>query len=283
MSTCTVDTVKVIARQVAEAIIGPAFKPRSTLESTLQMIPWKELCAGNFSQPEMAELNLRLDPRSCLGRTALMVHISRTYFPDDFPKTRVAEVRSDFFRRLLLNQWGPLFHKDNLPPESWLAEILMYEEPHAIMVTNGRQFDPLFYVYSDETRCRTDFLRHPAVREFSPWEAITAFWMVSKAYQIQDAQKRLDLLGEAEIICPDTCLVRQFMVEPILSLDKINGENRARLIVRDLCHQSPSVRQLFVLETLFGEEHNAKSTYGPDLWPLLEGHLLRRITNECTG
>ncbi|MFA5047836.1 MAG: hypothetical protein WC516_02215 [Patescibacteria group bacterium] len=282
--TDEVSRTKEIAARAMRFALGPAFSPAKNAWDTLRSIPWKELCTGSFSQDDMAAMNLVLDPRSCLGRVALMIAVVEKYFPELMPQVRCAEVTSDFFRGLMLKQWGTVYSPDNLPPEGWVEELLMYEEPHAILVIDGRQddrqFDPLFCVYAEKANCPVDDLAHPAVCEFSPWEAVTTFRLVSEAFWESKPAEQLRLLREADSICPGTCLVMHNMVGPLMLLcsegDAAKGEEAQRLLER-ICDLSPNVRALTCLRHFFGPSHQARDGYDPYLLALLEAVTWRSV------
>lgn len=264
--TQLVEETREIARGVFEQHYG-SMLPRSTPLNTLFSLNWEDLCDGDFGQGDMARMNLGLDPRSCLGRSALAVTIIERFFPE--AEVKCAEVAQDMFRELLLQQWGKIYNTRNWPPDSWLEELLMYEEPHSIVMVDGKQFDPLFCVYAQRANCSVENLFHPGVIEFPAWEEIAAARMVSEAWLEPNPETKLEVLRAANEICPRTIIVRQNIVQPLLSTGRDEDFLEAWKITRALCDESPNVRGLMVLEDVFGEVGSRKNEYTRDLWAML--------------
>ena len=278
MSIHNVGTAKEKAALMAERTLGSTFLPKDDLWDTLSSVSWTKLCTGSYSQHDLAEMNLELDPRSCLGRLALMVYLVERYFPSLMSLVRCAEVRRDFFRQLMLKQWGPTYDSGRLPPESWLMELLMYEDPHSIMSVGGRQCDPLFYAYAEVDGLPVGGMAHPSVHEFSPWEAIVAFQMVAEASLLTDPVQAVAILREAEKVCPGTCLVRQNIVGQLVLLDGLDDIETARQVILWLCNTTTNARVLLASEMFFGQSHPAKNAYDPCLWSLLVAAIGRSLS-----
>jgi len=265
-----VNKTKDIAAEVMLRTLGPGFLPLETIWKTLGCIHWNHLCTGNFSQQDIAVMNLALDPHSCLGRIALSISLIEKYFPELTPEVRCAEVTSDFFRAQMLRQWSERYSSQKLPPEGWLEELLMYEEPHAILTIGGQQFDPLFCLFAGGIRYPGEEMVHPAVQEFSSWEAVTAFRLVSKANLLTNIEQKVDLLRKANSVCPGTCLVWQNLIGPLMLIGGEDDISESKLLLTGLCDVAPSIRSLMSLRLCFGETHHATSEYDEHLFSLLE-------------
>lgn len=270
------ESVKEMAMHVLARTLGKKFSPKKNIWETLKSVPWAEMCTGNFTQAELVLMNMVLDPKSCLGRVALMIALVEKYFPEIMPEVRCAEVKSDLFRKIMLEQWGTIYSERKLPPKSWFSELLMYEEPHSVLSVGGRQFDPLFCIYSESTDYPLDDLAHPAVIEFSPWEAIASFRMVSESFIFMDdqIQSRIKMLEDAERVCSGTLLVKQNLFSSLLLQDEVEHNKVTGLLI-ELCKESPNARGFFVLEKFFGKSlPSREEIYNENLWNLLTSCIL---------
>ena len=276
--TNEIGKTKQIAAEAMLRILGPGFLPLETVWKTLSCISWNDLCTENFTQPDIAVMNLALDPHCCLGRITLAIDLIEKHFPELMPQVRCAEVTRDFFRAQMLRQWSERYSRQNPPLDDWLEELLMYEEPHAILTIGGRQFDPLFCLLAGGIRYPDETMAHPAVREFSPWEAATAFRLVSNAYLLTSTEQKINLLRQADSICPGTCLVRQNLIGQLLLC---GGGEIAEQLLTELCDIAPSVRSLMMLRTCFGPTHPAAGEYDEFLFTLLETAVNRSMQYEC--
>jgi len=252
---------------------APDFRPLDTAEATLASFPWKKFIGSQISdQAELSRLNLELDPKGCLGRVALCFAIIEKHFPAEFERFEYGEVTVDWFWLKLMKQWKDHYDPALTPlPEGWVDELLMYEEPHGVVVgKGGYQFDPLSVLMVGQQ------VWHPGAFTYEPWPAITSAMFVSQSLLAQNPLEKLRLLREAESACPGTCLVKQNRVLP---LTMIGCNVEAAGILRNLASVRPSARLFFVLETLFGEKHEAcRKIYGDRLWSILRSRLEMEVS-----
>ncbi len=257
-------------RKVAHASLVkfvPNLKICSTPEATLAASPWKELIQNEPAHSELATLNFELNPRGCLGRVALCFAIIERFFLTDFERFKYGEVNIDWFWVTLMNQWKNHYSLKSTPvPESWVTELLTYEDPHGIVVgKNAYQFEPLSSMMEDQK------IWHVGVSTFDPWPAITSALIVSQVIVTNDLDEKMRLLGEAEKICPNTCIVKQNRIEPLIMLGR---DDEAMQVLRELVSRRPSARLFFILETLFGEKHQiCDEMYGHRLWEIIKNKL----------
>lgn len=186
--------VRELARMGADKM---PFEVRGTLKETLRTIHWT-LGEEVFSQDEVARMNLVLDSASCLGRLAVCAAIAEEYFPN--VRIAAGEVLQDMFRDMALD----MLRKSG-PEESLLREILLYEEPHAVLLVNSDQYDPIADIL-DMT------VVHARIKEFPIWKFLAAAVTVSEANLESDILKRRRILEEAECMCPGMALVEEAMV-----------------------------------------------------------------------
>ena len=107
-----------------------------------------ESVSGPLDQQEVVVNNLELNQKSCLGRLALAAAVAEKHFPGI--KVFGAEVWEDGLRNRLLAMLkvDPSLADD---PSFW-RELLLYEEPHAVLYFQGRQYDPLETVLHEPIR-----------------------------------------------------------------------------------------------------------------------------------
>lgn len=238
---------------------------------TVAAFPWKSLITEHYSQEELIKLNLKLDPRGCLGRTALCFAICERFFPNVKPvHLESCEIVNDWFHAVLMRQWQKLYEPgDTDPPGTWIDELLMYEEPHTVAMIFGRQFDPLSVLMDG---CE---VVHSGIYRFPAWPSVTAGILVSQALSMADPALRVCILDQAEEVCAGLLTVRQARIHALVELGRLD---QAHDILLYLAERSPSARTFFVLESLFGEQHpRCPQIYGPELWNLLQKRIQSQI------
>ncbi len=253
--------------------IASDFLPNETVEETLENFPWEPFLGGTHSQEDLCRLNVVIDPKSCLGRVAICFAIIDRFFPTEVEKYQYGEVTVDWFWLVLMNQWKNHYSSDGRElPDGWIDELLMYEEPHGIIVSDhAYQFEPLSIMTGPQN------VWHPGASTFSPWSAITSALVVSHAILEQDPQEKIRILDEAEEICPNTCLVKQNRVEPLILL---NRYDEAKNYLNEVIALRPNSRSFFVLESFFGEKSEVcQRLYGQRLW----GKIRNRLEKEVYG
>jgi hypothetical protein len=249
--------------------IAPNFKPSPSLESTLSMFPWRSFIE-NQTQPDQStlhEYNLALDPRACLGKVALCFAIVERHFPARFEEFSFGEILTDWFQSEIMQQWTTFYRFEEALPDGWLQELLMYEEPHGVFVHSAtkRQFDPLQVMIPNKK------VHHPRIKQHNPWSAIASAQLVSRALQEVDPIRQIDLLDEAEEVCPGTCLVQENRVAPLVALEHYSEAYSTLIRFTGI---RPTARLFFILETLFGYHHIRRAElYDEKLWEQIKDLL----------
>ncbi len=182
--------------------------PLETLKTIEFDIPFG---SDQINQTEIAILNTKLDESSCLGRTAQSIAIIERHHPNCC--IQVAEVWEDYFQLIMLKKLHD--NHRNAQDSSFMRELLLYEEPHSVLIIDGVQFDPLSVIYGSE-------VVHPKIKVFSPWESISAYINVSESYLTNSATEKLNILNKADNILPGSTIVAENMVEAHLLTTDIN-------------------------------------------------------------
>jgi hypothetical protein len=213
--------------------IGP--DPISTLKTVRFNIPFEQ----SVNQDDIVCWNLELDTRSCFGRVAQAAAVVEKHFPNE--QIYFAEVWEDALRNILLKKMRekPAHRFD----PSFMEELLMYEEPHAVLLIDGVQFDPLSNQLGFE-------VIHPRVEKFSLWKGIASSHLVSVSHKEADPEKKLATLEEAERICPGTTVVRENLALPLELLGRTSEliETVEWCLEKRLC-----ARTLYVAHMLTGK------------------------------
>lgn len=200
---------------------------------TLRKIDWDIPVDMEINQEIIARFNIELDKKSCLGRVAQSAAIIERYFPDC--RLSYAEVLEDSLRNMMFD----VLKKEGAR-ESILKDILLYEEPHAVILINESQYDPISNVLGVN-------IRHPKIKIFSLWKGICSSWLVSKAFLHPNPSARLVILEQAQLLCPGTTLVAENKVGVFVMLDKVE---RAIFELEGLLEKRPTARTLFSLYLL---------------------------------
>lgn len=131
-----------------------------------------------------AELNLILDTRSCFGRTARCAAFAETYYNNDNKLELFAgDVIIDWFREVI----GENMQAQILKHPEMLNDVLMYEDPHVVLIINGEQFDPLSKIMGFP-------VIHPKVEKYPVWEYIHSGMLCSVCISTDDiAVKKIAL------------------------------------------------------------------------------------------
>lgn len=222
----------------------------------LKSLPFNFTARQNFDQRQIALFNLSFDNRSCLGRVAQAGAILEKEFPD--AEIMFGEVLEDFFRNILLD----MLRENPDQPDSFFEELLMYEEPHDILLIDGKQFEPLSVVYQKD-------IAHPKVKALPFWEAIAASTMVSLAWLEEDPYEKIRILAEAEKICPGMTAIKESLAGYLLFLDR---EQQAIDLAMETLQIRPTARALYFLYLLTGSGEYAariKKIYSPRTFELL--------------
>jgi len=187
------------ARLLALSHVGALTNYGDPME-TLLKYPWEVPVDIFPTQADFSNWNISLDPCGCLGRTAISAAIAELLAPNK--KVLAGEVLSDYLRGCMINQFVEKPPADPKVYEEWLRELLMYEEPHAVIVVDGVQFDSV-------SQKLGHLFEHPRIQTFPIWNFVAAAMLVSHAILENDLKKKAWYLEEAETVCPDTQLVKE--------------------------------------------------------------------------
>ena len=183
---------------------------KGTLRETLMAYPWERLEGKNFSNSDFNQMNLSFDTRSCLPRSLFCVMVGEKFFPET--EVKVAEVLEDLFRDFLLSIAQIERYKWNDP--TFIAELLMYEEPHFTVVIDGKQFEPLTVGLPLPQE-------HPKINLLEDtWAALASAHTVSEAlsYHAQGDEDRFKAsLYEAKELCPQLILVYENLLPAVFA------------------------------------------------------------------
>ncbi len=230
------------------------YQPRETLIETANAIPFDIPTGPLPEQDYIARKNIELDEESCLGRVAQAGAFIERLFPE--ADVKYAEVWKDRFAEILIDVLKKEPEKRFDP--SFMTELLMYEEPHAILTINGHQYEPL-------SRKLGVNIEHPRIKEFGLWEGITSSRMVSKSNLESDPKKRLYILDKAEEICPGTTLVRENKAGILVYLDRTREAIES---IEWLLERRPCARTLLTHYLLTGSMESyetLKNTYTEEI------------------
>lgn len=243
MSILTPEKVREIAvATLGKTIFFPIFSdPLVTLFNFPWDLKFDAINANsNFfqeSQKNIACHNLALNGRSYLGRIAQAAALVETQFSLRHLIT-YGEVLSDRLRQDLLNR----IRLEGLPEnsihrEERLLEILLYEEPHAVILVDGIQFDPLSTIYPIE-------IIHPKIQEHEIWSAIASSMLVSVAQLKDSPELKLEILEEAERLSPGLAMIVKNRAEAYLLLKQ---KAKAIVLLESFLIQKSCARTLFLL------------------------------------
>jgi hypothetical protein len=244
---------------------------------TLRTFHWGDLIKGEYDQEQMTKFCLSLDPRGCLGRVALCLAICEQHFAGSEWTFRYGEVRNDFFRGILMDQWQTEYSVgQTVPDDSWFTELLMYDEPHAIIVVNDTdQFDPLSMAVPDFE------VHHGDVVLFNGWNAVACSMAISQAITEKDPARRLAALEAADTLCPGTSQLKEAKVHAFVELGMLS---EAETTLRELVFTRPTAKVFWILETVFNTDHPARRTLFDDcLWSHLKRCLEREVSQALNN
>ena len=223
------------------------YEPGKTTLETLRSIRFEiPTDCDLFTQKEIAEQNIALDQASCLGRVAQSLAIVEKHHPES--NIKVGEVVDDYFRSIMLPYLPHESHDD-----TFMQELLMYEEPHSVLVVDGMQFDPL------STKPGFENIVHPEIRSHSSWESILADMLVSQSHLTDDTKEKTDLLHEAERICPGLLVVAENMAGLLIMFGKIDA---AIEIIKKILARHISARGLYSMYLLTGDDQYRDVLFG---------------------
>jgi len=199
----TTDLVRKNVEKVNYKVLSGPLETLKTVDLPFQL-------ADTVNQEEIAKENLVLGLKSCLGQIAVCGAIMEKHFPKE--KIALGEVWEDFFANIMAKKFRQ--NRDSQYDPSFMREWLMYEEPHVILVINGKQFEPLSKFMGLD-------VEHPRVQAFPFWEGVAVSRLASVSNCEKDHEERLRLLDLAEEICPGMTLIRENRVQSLVELGMI--------------------------------------------------------------
>lgn len=111
------------------------------------------------SVDDYADLNLNLSPKSCFGRLALAGAFAEKYY--SISDLYACDVIEDWFRVMVSKDMQTHILKE----PSLINEVLMYEDPHLILMVGDAQFEPLSKVIGG-------YISHPKIEKYPLWELV---------------------------------------------------------------------------------------------------------------
>jgi hypothetical protein len=195
-----------------------------------------------MSQRQIAFLNLKLDGCGCLGRIARAGAMVEKKFPD--AKLMFGEVLEDFFCNTLLD----ILKRESSQPDSFFEEFLMYEEPHSVLLVDGKQFEPLSIPYQQD-------IAHSKIAVLPFWEAVTASILISTAWVEHNPHRKVKILAEAEMICPGMTAVKENLASCLLLL---NRKQYSIKLAEEILVVRPTARLMYFLFILTEDEKYIK-------------------------
>lgn len=232
------DVLKAIIMQIAINQANSMDRPMmgDNLKQALGRLKWS-ISIGSESQEVIGQCNMRLDPKYCLGRTA----VTGAWIEKNFPEEEIfyGEVTEDFFANILLGT------KKYRYEDSFLEEVLMYEEPHGVVAfKDGTHYEPIVSALDYEVVGDYHVTNnHPF------WDGVVASYLVSFALQFPaESSIRLAILELAYKICP-LVVVQENLAGYYIA---IGDFETAKQILRRVIALRPHFRSIAVLYLLNG-------------------------------
>jgi hypothetical protein len=248
-----------IARNYANSQLDDFFRlqPIPTSDNVLDA-----LCQLQFAEAsqgvelDFATLNLTLDPLGCLGRTTVAAAYVERYFPET--SSMAGDVIDDFF-------WEILSHNriQNIQEkQGYLEEILMYEDPHTILLVDDQQFDPL----SNMTGMH---VHHRNVEYYPVWDLAYSSMLCGVAGISHDVTIIEQALARAsQYVQTIEVLYQKVRLGALLDNMDMVVENCDRIIA-----QKPSARALLTLYSVTGNNEykdRLVNTYTESIFELIK-------------
>ncbi|MFZ2225963.1 MAG: hypothetical protein WA064_05145 [Candidatus Moraniibacteriota bacterium] len=231
-----VQEVREIAHRLVE---GKKYEKNfSAAFALLKNFPFDFSTGQSIDQHQIANYNLSLDNRGCLGKVAQAGAVVEKEFPN--AKIMFGEVLEDFFRNILLD----MLRGNPDQPDSFFEELLMYEEPHSVLVVDGKQFEPLSIPFERN-------VSHPKIKALPFWEAVTASRMISQAWLEKNPYCKIRILAEAEKICPGMIATKENLSSYLLL---VNEEQEAIRLAQETLAVRPTARSMYFLHLLTRDE-----------------------------
>lgn len=234
--------VKEVRAIAYRMIAGKANKNFNNAFDLLKNFPFDFSTEQGMSQRQIAFLNLKLDGRSCLGKVAQAGALLEREFPQTILK--FGEVLEDFFCSTLLE----VLKKEPNQPDCFFEELLMYEDPHSVILIDGKQFDPLSIPYQQN-------VVHARIATLPFWEAVTASILISTAWLENNPHRKIVILAEAENVCPGMIAVKENLASCLLLLNRKQYSIR---LAKEILLVRPTARLMYFLFSLTEDERYIK-------------------------
>jgi len=231
----------------------------------LYSLDWDISAGPQFSEDVLAIMNVNLDERGCFGRAVKAAVLSTELFPSS--KIFSAEVCEDFFRAMLINDATASNWRD----PTYIAEILQYENPHQVIICDGRQFDPLF----KDLMGWPQELKHPVVLIQDLWAGLHCSYLVSEALldKTNNPQACISQLYRALSLYPSNILVKENLAALHASY---NDFSKATFFAREVLKFRKDAKTLFFLWILTNDEAYKRqiiAQYNPAMFNYLNSVL----------
>lgn len=156
-----------------------------------------------YYQKPLGFLEMVENPNDCVARATLTAGLLQ----DENINLKFGEVLSDWFADLLLKQPDPALDV--------LEEAIYYEIPHAVIVINGIQFDPIASILPPRTK-----VEHK-IQEMDLFKGLLGMCAVNFANsQPFDTVEKVDFLKEIHSINPESPTVARNLGGTLILLDK---------------------------------------------------------------
>lgn len=183
--------------------------------SYLYSLDWNIPKEPPYDAYMLAEMNLNFDQRGCFGRTLRATVLWEQLFPQN--KFYAATVCENFLRYLMLDG----VTRENWNDETYIQEILQYEEDHVALVDlHGLQFDPNLKEIAVLNKLDPWVLKHPKVIQNPVWETLYCSYLISYALvcrENKDMDSYRKTLNEVYAKYPNSPLVHGNLVSALVA------------------------------------------------------------------
>jgi hypothetical protein len=199
-----------------------------------------------------------LEPTYCLGRAAKAAAFVEKWFPN--AQLQYAEVLEDHLRNMMLG-----IITEGVVEESMLTELLSYEDPHAVIVVEGAQFDPISVQLGMP-------VVHPKIGCHKVWNGFASDWLVESSKLTTEWSEKQAFFNKAEQICESTAYLAEAKATASLAMGKID---EAEYNLNKALEMRPTARTMFALAMLGNAEAKTRfyQIYPVELYSLLEKEM----------
>lgn len=211
-----------------------------------------------IDQAGLLQANLTLEPTYCLGRAARAAAFVENWFPK--AQLQYAEVLEDGMRNMMLD----IIKQESLQ-ESMLIELLAYEDPHAVIVVDDAQFDPISAQLGMP-------VIHPKIGCHKVWQGFASDWLIENAKLATDPAEKLSCLDQAEQLCPSTAYLTEARAVIYMAMGKMT---EAEYNLNKALEMRPTARLLFALTMRGITEAKSRfhQVYPAELFQLLQQEM----------